>query len=279
MPAPASPSVQSSDETQSFLLSPDNCWHPVTSIPLSDRGFKYGMHLFESFALINGHPEFLNEHLLRLEASARLKHYQPAPTWLARIRDLLRELPVKPSQFGRLYVTAGDGAPSDPPSHARVILTLEPRPRTLPESYTLAPINCPLHGDDQPTSGFLKSGHYSIRCSILQSARAIGADEALLVDPTHGPMSAAMANFFWKLHGHWYTAPVGKTVRNGVWREWWIRKTNASESHLPPDNIPRLQAAALTSSWIGVMPVQRIGETTLPESAPRIVAEPQRAND
>jgi branched-subunit amino acid aminotransferase/4-amino-4-deoxychorismate lyase len=237
------------------------------------------MHLFESFALIDGQPEFLEAHLHRLNASVLQLHYQPQPNWLAQIRELLKQLPATTSQFGRIYVTAGDGSPAAPPSQARVFLALEPRTRALPQSYALAPMDCPLHGDEQPASGFLKSGHYSIRCQALQRARNQNADEALLIDPIHGALSASMANFFWKLDGHWSTAPIGKAVRNGVWREWWIQQINASESHLDPKDLPRLQSAALTSSWIGVMPVHRIGETALPESAPRIAAEPRRLTD
>ena len=279
MSAPASPPHSPSDESHSFLLTSARGWEQVNSIPLSDRGFRYGMHLFESFARVDGHPEFLEAHLHRLNDSVLQLHYQPAPNWLTQIRELLRQLPATASQFGRIYVTAGDGSPASPPSQARVFLTLEPRTRALPQSYALAPMDCPLHGDEQPASGFLKSGHYSIRCQALQRARNQNADEALLINPIHGALSASMANFFWKLDGQWRTAPIGKAVRKGVWREWWIQQINASESHLDPKDLPRLQSAALTSSWIGVMPVHRIGETALPESAPRIAAEPRCLTD
>ncbi len=272
---PLSPSQTSPETSQSFLLAPENGWTQIDSIPLSDRGFRYGMHLFESFARIDGHAEFLEAHLARLETSARLLHYQPQPGWQSDIHELLRKIPNSPSLFGRIYVTAGDGAPHDPPSAARVIVTLEPRSRCLPGSYALVPVDCPVHGDDQPDSGFLKSGHYRIRCECLQNARRRGADEALLLHPRQGALTASMANFFWKHDGHWHTAPAGQSVRNGVWREWWIRQTGAAESHLTPSDIHRLEAAALTSSWLGVMPVHRIGEINLPERAPRITAEPR----
>jgi branched-subunit amino acid aminotransferase/4-amino-4-deoxychorismate lyase len=273
-----SPSQKPCNESQSFLPAPKTGWVSTSSIPLSDRGFRYGMHLFESFALMFGHPEFLDAHLLRLESSVQLRRYQPPPNWLSAIRDLLTQTRTEPSLFGRVYVTAGDGSPSEPPTQARVFITLEPRARLLPESYALAPVDCPSHDVDQPASGFLKSGHYSIRCNALQKARDNGADEALLVHPVHGPLSASMANFFWKLNGRWHTTPLGPSVRNGVWREWWIRQIHASESHLAPHEIPNIESASLTSSWIGVMPVHRIGETVIPERGHRISAEPRPIN-
>ena len=36
------------------------------SVPLTDRGFRYGMSLLESFKVINGQPEFFEKHLMRL---------------------------------------------------------------------------------------------------------------------------------------------------------------------------------------------------------------------
>ena len=202
------------------------------------------------------------------------------PLWHAPVRELrigrwTPRVHRSTPRATRIVRTKASVGPADPPSEARVIVTLEQRSRSLPGSYALAPLDCPPHADDEPDLGFLKSGHYSLRCNSLRKARALGADEALLFDPMAGAISGAMSNFFWKANGRWHTAPIGFSVRNGVWREWWMHQSRATESQLTPEQLPHIQAATLTSSWIGVMPIHRIGDISLAELAPRIARQPR----
>lgn len=257
-----------------FLLDVNSKWQRTDSIPLSDRGFRYGMHLFESMAVIHGRPEFLEEHLRRLTQAASQSGYCPPAGWEDKLRSAFHLPASTKPLFARIHLTAGDGAPADPPALGRVIVSLEHRSRELPAFYNLHPLPCPAFGSDQPESGHLKSGHYALRCSALREAKANAADEALLVDASLGALSCAMANFFWKQNGRWFTPPIGKSVRNGVWREWWMHECEATENTLPLAHVDQIESAALTGSWIGVMPVRNIGQTTLPHLAPRIPTRP-----
>ena len=52
------------------------CWQwnddrflSVAGVPFTDRGFRYGMSVFESIVIHNGRPVFLREHLNRLALS------------------------------------------------------------------------------------------------------------------------------------------------------------------------------------------------------------------
>ena len=62
---------------------------PATGLPLGDRGVRYGMALFESVAVRNGRPEFLTEHLLRLESSCKQLDWAVDPKAYNAVRKVL----------------------------------------------------------------------------------------------------------------------------------------------------------------------------------------------
>src|SRR4051794_37908907 len=77
------------------------------SLPVTDRGFRYGMALFESIRVRHGRPLFFNEHLDRLRAACADRAFplpEPALTAAAPL------LAAQADGSARLYVTAGDGA-------------------------------------------------------------------------------------------------------------------------------------------------------------------------
>jgi branched-subunit amino acid aminotransferase/4-amino-4-deoxychorismate lyase len=41
-------------------------FEPCAAVPLTDRGFRYGMSVFESLRVNRGEPEFFEPHLTRL---------------------------------------------------------------------------------------------------------------------------------------------------------------------------------------------------------------------
>ncbi|MFM8764696.1 MAG: hypothetical protein ACKOEZ_07670, partial [Spartobacteria bacterium] len=45
-------------------------WKPEESLPLADRGFRYGMSVFETITVVAGRPLLLGKHLERLRRAA-----------------------------------------------------------------------------------------------------------------------------------------------------------------------------------------------------------------
>ena len=43
-----------------------NQYEPCDSVPITDRGFRYGMSVFESVRVSRGEPEFFEQHIARL---------------------------------------------------------------------------------------------------------------------------------------------------------------------------------------------------------------------
>ena len=66
----------------------------ANSVPLSDRGFRYGMSVFESLRVTNGEAEFFEKHTARLvQACAdtlRADRFRTALVWLNATDDVRR---------------------------------------------------------------------------------------------------------------------------------------------------------------------------------------------
>lgn len=221
---------------------------PSAGIPVTDRGFRYGMALFESLAIRGGRVEFLQEHLDRIGAACVRCGWPVEPRIFARAGEWLQQHPG--SVFARIYVTAGDGGPTAPVDSPRVFVFAEPRsaPTLKPCRVTVAP---------EPFSEVLpglKTANYWGRLSCLNRAQSLGFDEALLCSASGELISACMANCFVVLDGKLVTPPASSGARPGVVRDWVIRQHGASEQTLTRDDMTRVTECFLTSSWLGVTP-------------------------
>src|SRR4030095_2934227 len=84
----------------------------ATSLPLTDRGFRYGMSLFESLRVSNGQPEFFEKHLMRLLSACAELGFDVSETAVRRAEALLSAAGM--DGFARIYVTAGGGGAGPP---------------------------------------------------------------------------------------------------------------------------------------------------------------------
>jgi len=236
------------------------------SIPLADRGFRYGMSVFESFRVVNGNPLFLAEHLDLLLKSCLRLDFHPEPIPLDSVRKTLGT-PGEASLFNglaRLYVTAGEGGAADGVTHSRVILFMEERAPVSEQKrengYTLA-IDPEKH---RPLFGGLKTANYWGNLSALSRARLRGKDEAVLCDGEDRVLSASLANLFIVRDGRIQTPPAASGARAGVLRAWVAGRRLVHECALSADDLAGAGEIFLTSSWLGVMPARALEDRVLP---------------
>jgi branched-subunit amino acid aminotransferase/4-amino-4-deoxychorismate lyase len=225
---------------------------PCETVPISDRGFRYGMSVFESLRIRNRKPLFLREHCSRLKAALAETGFQVVLPSAKEIGSLLSTIPFE--GFARLYVTAGDGEPSAPGDRGRMYLFVEPRARVKKRSYRLA-ISPTPHA---PPFAGLKTGNYWANVAAWQRARAAGSDEALLFNPEGALVSACMANVFLIRDGGLLTPPTGDGARSGVIRDWVMRQWAVREVRITRHDLASTNEIFLTNSWIGVMPVSSL---------------------
>ncbi|MDD5349187.1 MAG: aminotransferase class IV [Chthoniobacteraceae bacterium] len=230
---------------------------PCENVPLTDRGFRYGMALFESVAVRGGRAEFLDAHLARLEAAARRCGWPMERAAWVRAGERLPQLDGP--AFARVYVTAGDGAPTAPVTAPRVFLFAEPR-----EAAPQAAIRVRVHPEPfLPLFGGLKTANYWANAEALRQAREAGFGEALLFNPRGELVSACMANVFVELGGRLVTPPLSSGARAGVTREWVMQRRAVAERGLTRADLQNATACFLTSCWAGIVPVAALEERPL----------------
>jgi branched-subunit amino acid aminotransferase/4-amino-4-deoxychorismate lyase len=231
------------------------------SIPLADRGFRYGMSVFESLPVRKNTPLFLLPHYERLRQACGLAGFA---TTLPRVEDfdtLLRG--VSFDAFARIYVTAGDGDASGQAAIGRVLVLAEPR--TARERYGDEVYKLALDtGSFVPLLGGLKTANYWANLVALQKGRQRGCDESLLFNTGGDMVSACMANVFIVRDGKIKTPAVDTGARAGVVREWVMRRRPVSQGSITAGDLDQAGEIFLTSSWLGVMPAASLEGRDLP---------------
>jgi branched-subunit amino acid aminotransferase/4-amino-4-deoxychorismate lyase len=228
-------------------LRRNGSWQPDATLPLTDRGVRYGMSVFETIGIRGGQPLLLAEHLTLLAAGADALLSTSLPD--------LQLPPLAPEATGilRLYLTAGDGAPTAPVAEPRLFALFEPHdPAGMPDEQTAR-----LH--PEPVTPFAhgrKTANYWLNCAAQTSAQNAGCDHSLLADHEGNLLSAALGNIFFVLDGQLCTPSLALAVRAGVIRSRILQSQPVREVKFPAARLPEATELFLTNSRLGVMPLQ-----------------------
>jgi branched-chain amino acid aminotransferase len=248
---------------------------PATSVPLSDRGFRYGMSLFETVRVWDGRIEFWEQHRQKLFASCVERDFPLEEKVFWRAADVLETAGV--NGIARIYVTAGDGAPSAKVTEPRIFILLEAREPEPEESWEIG-----FHDETyRAPFGGLKTANYWFNADALAVAKARRLDEALLFNDFAELVSACCANVFLVLGDRIVTPPRGNRCRAGVLRDWVIKRRKVEERRIRREDVVNADEIFLTNSWLGVMPVATLeGRPLGPRSiGPKLAGEISRMRD
>lgn len=224
------------------------------------------MSVFESIMVRSGRPVFLQEHLLRLSRSCAVCGFDFILPAAEEIENCL----TRSAQTGlaRLYVTAGDGSVATRSEHCRCILFIEPRQPIEQPVYTRGYEVISARGIYHPIFGGLKTANYWANIAALQ--QACPKDEALLFNERDELVSACMANVFVVQNGIIRTPLPVCGAREGIVREWIIRRENVEECRISRKDLNAATGIFLTSSWIGIMPAAALDGKPLSERSAAI---------
>jgi branched-subunit amino acid aminotransferase/4-amino-4-deoxychorismate lyase len=238
-----------------------NAFETCHSVPLSDRGFRYGMSIFESLRVADSQPQHLEAHLSRLREACTARQLFCDEKALAAAARPLRECGL--DGFARIYITAGDGAATSAAIDARVFLFIEPRERPALSSYDVE-LADEIH---HPLFGGLKTGNYWANLDGLRRAQGRGKHEALLFNARAELVSACCANVFVVRDGVARTPALACGTRRGVIRELVMQRIPVEEAKLSKEDAMQADEIFLTNSWAGVMPVATLNGRALPSKA------------
>ena len=246
-----------------------SAFEPATGVPISDRGFRHGMAIFESMAVRDGAIEFWPQHQQRVLTACAERDFPMPEAAVAAAGAIFESAGI--NGFARIYVTAGDGGPASPVTEPRVFLFIEPREPEREDCWSLT-----FHDDFyHPMFGGLKTANYWFNTDALAQARARKFDEALLCNDFGELVSVCCANLFIVQGDRILTPPRAAGCRMGVVREWVIKRRKVEERRLRREDATTADEIFLTNSWLGVMPVATLeGRPLGPRSiGPKLAAE------
>jgi branched-chain amino acid aminotransferase len=213
-------------------------------IPARDEGLLRGDGVFEVMRLYDGHPFALDDHLERMERSAR---------------NMLLPIDI---EAVRADITAllEAGQPTD--GVVRVLVTrgghrigfLEPLPK-LPDTLALKTIT---YSPTRVLDG-VKSLSYGGNMLATRLAERDGCDEALLVTPHGRVLEAPTSTFFCSLDGTTLvTTPLDDHILDSITRRRLLQCCEITERPIAADELPGIREAFLASTVREVLPVHAI---------------------
>ena len=231
-------------------------------VPATDRGFRYGMSVFESFPVRDGAGIFFEKHLARLREACAVTGFATQPGALEGCEAVLKEAG---NGFGRIYVTAGDGTVTGDCDQCRILVLVEAREPTPGRVYHRG-YDLGLHaGGHVPVFGGVKTGNYWSNLRAFREGVAARRNETLLFTPSGHLISACMANVFVVAEGSVKTPDVSTGARAGVVREWAMGRVEVAEALLTRADLAAADEVFLTSSWLGIMPAASLEGRALGE--------------
>ncbi len=235
-------------------------------VPINDRGFMYGVGLFETMRVVNGKPFRLAQHLERLARGADfLKIKSPfTPKELQDFAGQLIEQNQMPDAILRLVLTRGPGERGYTPGAGgkpTVVMSLHTAPpldMKNPVRWSLVTSSIHIPAGD-PMASFKimsKLAHVMARMEAVEK----GADEALLVNTNGEVAEAASGNLFWVSRGRVGTVPAGRGVLPGVTRAVVLEICQtfglpADQRVIKPEALRNAEGIFITQSALGIVPV------------------------
>jgi branched-subunit amino acid aminotransferase/4-amino-4-deoxychorismate lyase len=239
-------------------------FEPGEAVPATDRGFRYGMSVFESFPVRNGIGIFLNAHLEKLREACQMTGLAAPPGALDECARLLKQ---SGNGFARIYVTAGDGPVTAACDNCRLLILIEPRDE-IPAHVYHRGYDLHLHpGIHLPLFAGLKTGNYWSNLIAFREGVAAHCNETLLFSRAGHLISACMANVFIVKDGRVRTPGPGTGARSGVTRAWVQRQVDVEETLFTRAETAGADEIFLTSSWLGIMPAASLAGRPLKDRA------------
>jgi len=249
------------DEARHVLLAP----HLTTGIAVFETLRAYtGPDADELFVFR------LHDHLARLDRSMDQLAFRdrPAITELSdRVLSVIRANDLKEDCHVRIYVYPESLEPVlGPVDRVGVIIGAAPRP-PAPGRTTRAAISKRRRADDEVFPARIKcTANYAGSRMALIEARAIGADDAIMLNRAGGVAEAPIANLFIVEGGRLVTPDIGSGILQGITRATLLALTEseagleASEEPIEPARLRAADEVFLCSTGYEIRPVVAIGD-------------------
>lgn len=242
--------------TCTFILGPKG-FDREASLPLTDRGFRYGMSIFETIAIRDSRPILADEHLEKLTGISDHVNFAPPAGWLEATRAMLADTPIVEGVC-RVYLTGGDGGMELTVRESRVALIFEETPIPAPEKVAATTaISTPFIPMLPPG----KTGNYWGH--LIANAQS-GDQQTILFTPDGTLLGGATSNLFLVKAGRIVTPALNGEIRRGAVHDWVVSEFPVSRETLTLQDIDEAGDAFLTNSRMGVQRLSKLDDRALP---------------
>ncbi|MDX1435014.1 MAG: aminotransferase class IV [Gammaproteobacteria bacterium] len=182
-------------------------------VPVLDRGFLYGDSVYEVFRTYTGVPLFYDEHWQRMLNSARLIHMHITQSHEVILREIGRTVKatgageLERDVYVRYMITRGEG-PVDlypnPDLQTRYVIIVKEVPTWDPKFYSVgmkAAIPAVRRNPTDSLDPNIKGGNYLNNVIAITEAKALGADESVILNRDGFVTEASNSNVFFVIDG------------------------------------------------------------------------------
>ncbi|TCS42555.1 aminodeoxychorismate lyase [Reinekea marinisedimentorum] len=241
------------------------------AIPASHRALAYGDGLFETIYVDHNGPQFLTDHLNRLLSGVEILNLAWSESCtdklLNEISRLVRDITVPHAlKIMLLRNYPGRGYDFDPQQQTTdVVLQLADYVKPAWAEKGAKVVVAETYINENQTLAGLK--HLNRLDSVIarQFARKNNAHEALLSDAQKNIIEGSMCNVFFKVGSEWLTPSLKVAGVAGILRQQVIEQNAVQVREIHRDELANVEAAALTNSLIGMVPVVSIDNRILSE--------------
>ncbi|RFU66898.1 4-amino-4-deoxychorismate lyase [Peribacillus saganii] len=232
-----------------------------------DHGFLYGLGVFETFRLYDGHPFLLDDHLDRLNASLKELNIDSSVnrTEITRILDKLISANRYNNARIRLNVSAGNspmGLQTSPFLNPNMLVFMSPIivQDTLQEKKAIllkTPRNTP------ETGMRLKSHHFLNNIAAKREIADLPVGEGIFLTENGFIAEGIISNLFWVKDSTIFTPDTRTGILNGITRQWIIKYADliglrCEEGFFSPADLARAEEVFYTNSVQEIVSISSI---------------------
>ena len=238
------------------------------TIPADDRGFTLGDGLFETVLARAGELVLWDAHIDRLIrgcASLGLPAPDPQSCRITAVEEIDDAGLSGARTAVRVTWSAGPGGRGlDRPSTPVPTLVVQASPAPKPEGPARLSIVSVRRNEATPASR-LKTLSYLDQVLARREARAMGADEALMLNARGELACCAAGNLFWREGRVLFTPALECGVLDGIMRAVLMKRARAvgytvREVRAMTSVLERAEAVFMTNSLVGVRAVTAVDE-------------------
>ena len=246
--------------TQSMWLNGELVDDVSPAVFANDHGFLLGDGVFDTLAIRNGTPTFLDRHLRRLRAGVDRLLIANTPTdeeLTSALFQLIEANSIDAARV-RITITPGPGpSPRDRGTQPLTVIATSPLDKAAP-SVSLCTVQW-TRNERSPLAG-IKSTSWGENASILRYAATNGFDNAILCDNSGRLSECTTSNLYLVIDERIVTPSLDSGCLPGIIREVLIDEQFVSEQDLMPSDLALATEIFISSSITGVVPVHCVDE-------------------